>query len=113
MTWTTTVKPWLTLTLPPPVIGRWTTTSTYDVYMVDNPKDTSDGANNGYGTPKRDSNKPSEEPPKCRKQRRRFKERRGTESNTGTREDDTPDNVEDLDDPAPEQQLDGSWGHGG
>ena len=32
-------------------------------------------------------------------------------SNTCTEEDDTLDNVEDLGDPAPEQQLDGSEGH--
>ena len=41
----------------PPVTGRWTATSTYDIYMVDTPKD-------GDGTPNQDRDKPGDEPPK-------------------------------------------------
>ena len=50
----------------PPIIGHWTTTSTYDVYMVDTPdkKDDEDDQN-----PNED--KPVDEPPKRRHQRRR------------------------------------------
>jgi hypothetical protein len=48
----------------PPVTGRWSATSTYDIYMVDTPKD-------GNGTPEQDRGKPRDEPPKRQKQRRR------------------------------------------
>ena len=95
----------------PPVTGRWMTTSTYNIYMVDTPKDGGDGAN-GDGTPRRDGN-PGEDPPKHRRQRRRSKGRRSRESNMGTAKDDTPDNAEDLGDPTPAHQQDGLEGHEG
>ena len=43
----------------PPITGRWTTTSTYDVYMVD----TSD-KKDGDGTQDPNKDKPINEPPK-------------------------------------------------
>ena len=46
----------------PPLTGRWTATSTYDVYMVDTPKE--DG-NDGKEDPVED--KPAEAPPKRRR----------------------------------------------
>ena len=45
----------------PPFTGRWTTTSTYDVYMVDTPKEDDD---DGKKHPVED--KPAEAPPKRR-----------------------------------------------
>ena len=52
----------------PPFTGRWTATSSYDVYMVDTPKENS-------GDDKEDpvEDKPPEIQPKCRRQRRRSK----------------------------------------
>ena len=50
----------------PPFIERWMATSTYDMYMVDIPKE-DDG--DGGKVPIKD--KPSEAPPKRRLQRRR------------------------------------------
>ena len=49
----------------PPPTGRWTATSSYDIYMVDTPKE-----GNGYDTAEDD---PSEKQPKRRRQRRRSK----------------------------------------
>ena len=67
-------------TTPPPAIthtGTWAATSTYDVYMVDTPKD---GGGSG-------------EPPKCRcKGRRNGGTDNGGASNGGTRNDGTADN---------------------
>jgi hypothetical protein len=40
--------------------GHWSTTSTYDIYLVDTPKDDN-------GTPEQDRGKPRDEPPKHRK----------------------------------------------
>ena len=48
----------------PPFTGRWTATSTYDAYMVDTPKE---DEGNGRKGPIKD--KPSEAPPKHRRQR--------------------------------------------
>ena len=50
----------------PPITGRWTATSTYDVYMVDTPEKKDDD-----GTQDRDEDKPVDEPPKHRRQQRR------------------------------------------
>ena len=50
----------------PPVTGSWTATSTYDVYMVDNPNKKNDEDN-----PSPDEDKPIDKPPKLRCQRRR------------------------------------------
>ena len=53
-----------------PFTGRWTATSTYDVYMVDTPKEDDD---NGKKDPAED--KPAEASPKHQRQRRRSKSR--------------------------------------
>ena len=78
----------------PPFTGRWTTTSSYDVYMVDTPKEC-DG--DGEKNPAED--KHPELQPKRRRSWRRSKSRRERDSNTGTGNKDTPENVEDQDDP--------------
>ena len=78
----------------PPFTGCWTATSSYDVYMVDTPKE-------GNGDDKEDAveDKPPETQPKHRRQRRRSKSRRGKDSNTGTRDNNTPYDAEDKEDP--------------
>ena len=70
------------------------TTSSYDVYMVDTPKE-----KNGDNEKDPVEDKPPEIQPKHRHQRRRSKPRRGKNSNTGTRENNTPNDVEDNEDP--------------
>ena len=74
----------------PPFTGRWTATSSYDVYMVDTLK-------NNSGDDK--ENPPKEDPPKTqpkrRRQRRRSRSRRAKDSNTGTGDNETPDDTED------------------
>ena len=72
----------------PPVTGRWTATSTYDVYMVDTLKNNDDN-------PSPDEDKPVDKPPKRRHQRCRSRSRRAKDSNTGTEDNETPDGVED------------------
>ena len=78
----------------PPFTGRWTATSSYDVYMVDTPKE-------NYNEDK--ENPVEDEPPKTQpkrwRQRRRSKSRRSKDSNTGTGDDHTPDGTEDREDP--------------
>ena len=74
--------------------GRWTATFTHDVYMVDTPKE--DG-NDGNKDPVED--KPAEAPPKHRRQRRRSKSRHEKDSNTGTEDNNTPENAEDPEAP--------------
>jgi len=78
----------------PPFTGCWTTTSSYDVYMVDAPKENS-------GDDKEDlvEDKPPEIQSKRRHQRCCSKSRRGKDSNTDTGEDNTPEGVEDNEDP--------------
>ena len=78
----------------PPFTGRWTTTSSYDVYMVDTPKRASDDD-------KEDpvANKPSETQSKRRRPKRLSKPRRSKDGNTGTGENSTPDDVENNEDP--------------
>ena len=78
----------------PPFTGRWTTTSSYDVYMVDTPKE-----NNGDNKKDPVEDKPPEIQPKRRRQRCRSKSHRGIDSDTGTRENNTPDDAEDNEDP--------------
>ena len=87
----------------PSFTGRWTATSSYDVYMVDTPKeDNSDDEKN----PGED--KPPETQPKHRRQRCRSKSRRGKDSNTSTRDNNTPDDAEDQEDPVePTSEQDG------
>ena len=62
----------------PPFTGRWTATSSYDVYMVDTPKGSSDDKEEP------DANKPSETQSKRRRPKRRSKPRRSKDGNTGT-----------------------------
>ena len=78
----------------PPFTGRWTATSSYDVYMVDTPKE-----NNGDNGNDPVENKPPEIQRKHRRQRRRSKSRREKDSDTGTRENNTPDDAEDKEYP--------------
>ena len=74
----------------PSFTGRWTTTSTYDVYMVDTPKEDDD---DGRKDPVED--KPAEAPPNHRRLRHRSKSRHEKDSNTGTGYNNTPENAED------------------
>ena len=71
--------------------GHWTATSSYDIYMVDTPKE-----GNGDGTMEDD---PSKKQPKRRRQRRRSKSRQGKSGDTGTGDNSTPDSVEDNNNP--------------
>ena len=61
----------------PPFTGRWTDTSSYDVYMVDTPK----GSGDDKEEP--DANKTSETQSKRRRPKRRPKHRRSKDGNTG------------------------------
>ena len=72
----------------PPFTGRWTATSSYGVYMVDMPKEGDDDEKDPV------EDEPPEIPPKRRRRRRR-----GKDSNTGTRDNETPENAEDQVDP--------------
>ena len=77
-----------------PFTGRWMTTSSYDVYMVDTPKEDDD---DDEKDPVEDE--PPEIPPNHRRQRHRSKSRRGKDCNTGTGDNNTPDNAEDQEAP--------------
>ena len=77
----------------PPFTGRWTATSSYDVYMVDTPK----GAGDDKEEP--DANKPSETQSKHRRPKRRSKPRRSKDGNTGTGENSTSGDAENNEDP--------------
>ena len=72
----------------PPFTGRWTATSSYDVYMVDTPK----GSGDDKEEP--DAKKPSEMQSKRQRPKRRSKPRLSKDGNTGTRENSTPGDVE-------------------
>ena len=78
----------------PPFTGRWTATSSYDVYMVDTPKRTNDDDKENPV-----ENEHPETHPKRRRPRPRSKSRRSKDSNTGNRENSTPDKPEDNKDP--------------
>ena len=78
----------------PPFTRRWTDTSSYDVYMVDAPKEHS---SDDKEDPVED--KPSEIQSKCRRQRRRSKPRRSKDGHTGTGENSTPGDAENNEDP--------------
>ena len=69
-------------------------TSSYDVYMVDTPKEGS-----GDNEKNQVEDKPHEIQPKRRRQRRRSKSRRGKDINTGTEDNNTPDDAEDQENP--------------
>ena len=77
----------------PPFIGRWTATSSYDMYMVDTPK----GSGDDKEEP--DKNKPSETQSKRRRPKRRSKPRRSKDGNTGTGENSTSGDAENNEDP--------------
>ena len=79
----------------PPPTGRWTATSSYDIYMVDTPKET-----NGDEATKDNPSK------KKAKHGRRQHPSKPRHSNTGTRDENNPDGAEDEynpDQPAFEQ----------
>ena len=76
----------------PPFTGRWTATSSYDVYMVDTPK----GSGDDKEEP--DANKPSETQSKRRRPKHRSKPRRSKNDNTSTRENGTPSDTENNED---------------
>ena len=71
--------------------GHWTTTSSYDIYMVDTPKE-----GNGDETAEDD---PSKKQPKRRRQRRCSKPRHRKNSDTGTGDNNTANSAEDEDNP--------------
>ena len=71
----------------PAPIGDWKSTSSYDIYMVDTPKE-----GNGDGTTEDD---PSKKQPKRRRQRRRSKSRQSKNGESGTGDNNTPDSAED------------------
>ena len=71
--------------------GHWTATSSYDIYMVDTPKE-----GNGEETAADD---PSKKQPKRRCQRRRSKSRQSKSGDTGTGDNNTLDSAEDNNNP--------------
>ena len=71
----------------PAPTGHWKATSSYDIYMVDIPKD-----GNGDGTAEED---PSKKQPKRGHQRRRSKSRHSNNGDSGTGDNNTPDSAED------------------
>src|SRR3954467_6418878 len=79
----------------PAPIGHWKATSSYDIYMVDTPKD-----GDGDGTARDDTSKKQ---PKRRRQRRRSKSRQSKNGDSGTGDNNTPDSAEEH----PLQQEDG------
>ena len=78
----------------PPPTGCWTATSSYDIYMVDTPKE-----DNGENKKDLVEDKLLEKQPKRRRQRCRSKPRHGKNNDTGTRDNSTSDDAEDNDDP--------------
>ena len=74
-----------------PPTGRWTATSSYDIYMVDTPKE-SDGN-------KAMEDNPPEKQCKHRHHRRRSKPRHSKRSDTDTRDNSNPDDAEDENNP--------------
>ena len=72
----------------PPPTGCWTATSSYDIYMVDTPKENNIDDENPV------EDKPPEIQPKRRCQRRRSKPRRSKNSNTPDRAKNNEDPVE-------------------
>ena len=69
----------------PPPTGRWTATSSYDIYMVDTPKE-SDGEERKDAT----EDNPLDKQPK-RRRRRRSKSRHSKNSDNSARGNNTPD----------------------
>ena len=91
----------------PPFTGRWTTTSTYDVYMVDTPKE-----EDGEGRKDPVEDKLVEDPPKRRRQQRRSKSRRKKDSNTATGDNNTLENAEDPEAPMEPTSEQDDWDEG-
>ena len=77
----------------PPFTGRWTATSSYDVYMVDTPK----GSGDDKEEP--DTNKTSKTQSKRRQPKCGPKPRHSKDGNTGTGENSTPGDAENNEDP--------------
>ena len=71
----------------PAPTGHWKATSSYDIYMVDTPKD-----GDGEETAEADSLKKQ---PKRRRQRRRSKSRHSKNGDSGTGDNNTPESAED------------------
>ena len=71
----------------PAPTGHWKTTSSYDIYMVDTPKD-----GDGEEATEADSLKKQ---PKRRHQRRRSKSRHSKNGDSGTGDNNTPESAED------------------
>ena len=78
----------------PPPTGRWIATSSYDIYMVDTPKE-----NNGEQRKDATEDNPLEKQTKHQCQRRRSKACHSKNSNNGTRKNNTPKDSKDNDDP--------------
>ena len=91
----------------PPHTGRWAATSTYDVYMVDTPKEDGD---EGSKHPIKDNN--TDKPPKRRHERRRSKSRCKKYNNTDTEDNNTPDNAEDQEAPIKPTSEQDDWAEG-
>src|SRR3954462_12377868 len=70
----------------PAPVGRWTATSSYDIYMVDAPK-------NGDGDGKAEDGT-TRKPPKRRCQRHRSKSHQSKNGDSGTGDNTTPDSAE-------------------
>ena len=70
----------------PAPIRPWKATSSYDIYMVDTPKE-----GDGDGTAEDD---PSKKQPKRRHQRRRSKSRQSKYGDSSTRDNNTPESAE-------------------
>ena len=70
----------------PALVGCWKATSSYDIHMVDTPKE-----GDGDGTAEDD---PSKKQPKRRRQRRRSKSCQSKNGDSGTGDNTTPDSVE-------------------
>src|SRR4051812_25004333 len=83
----------------PAPVGRWTATSSYDIYMVDAPKDA-----DGDGIAEDDN---SNKPPKRRRQRSRSKSRHSRNGDSGTGDNTTPDSTEEHQNQQDSAQEDG------
>ena len=75
----------------PAPIGHWKATSSYDIYMVDTPKE-----GNGDGIAEDD---PSKKQPKHQRQWRLSKSHQSKSGDTGTGDNNTPDSAEDNNKP--------------
>ena len=71
----------------PAPVGRWKTTSSYDIYMVGTPKDGDGDETAGDDTSKKQ--------PKRRRQRRRSKSCQIKNGDSGMGDNNTPDSAED------------------